>query len=146
MAELTRGFCEHSPWAGAPTQHPRSRQGLAAEQPMGKPRATERCSGYVHYLFMRTEKQERIKKYGRQFVNSAVCAQRLDTTKPVAVLGDMAVLEAGLARTVLIWGGLLSYRAHLCEQRVDSDRTRGLDSAEAEGGKATHSVLIIQGF
>lgn len=98
MAELTRGFCAHSPWAGTPTQHCRPRQGLLAEQPMGKPRATERRSGCDHYLFIENRKKERLKNMGDNSPTQLSCPQRLEPTKSVAAFGDMAVIEARLGQ------------------------------------------------
>lgn len=45
----------------------------------------------------------------------------------------------------MTWGGLLSFRAPLCEHHVDTDRAKGEDSAEDEGGKVRYSVLRVQG-
>lgn len=52
-----------------------------------------------------------------------MCAQRLDPTKPVAVLGDMAVIEAGLARIVLIWGDPCCPTGHISVSTEPEDWT-----------------------
>lgn len=141
MAELTRGFVHILQQAEAPTQH--CRQGLLAEQPMGKPRATKRCSGYDHYLLIEYRKGEN-KNDIEDNLPSQRCtsSETREPTKSMAVFGDMTVIGDRLhQRAVLLWRGLQAYGPPLCEQPVDTESAGGMGSVEVEGGKAMHPAL-----